>query len=154
MDNRWTDERLTKQFQVAQILWMTLLMTLGVYAVILFSKGEAATIALQDLWNDPTCRILTMVAGFDFLIGYFSFQFIFSPQRVQVIKQHQHPDRGSMIARLYSLFFTAKIVQWAIYESVAILGFMMAQIKQAPNVYGPFAALAAFGYVMSFPKKA
>jgi hypothetical protein len=60
---------------------------------------------------------------------------------------------SSAVSEFLDKIFLASILQWTLYEGIAIYGFFVANIGNR-MLYGlPFLALAAFGFGLSYPKE-
>ncbi|MGE0528472.1 MAG: hypothetical protein AB7P49_15490 [Bdellovibrionales bacterium] len=135
-----------------------------------------------DLWvADPFFQILAITAGVTFVSSRVVLHFLFpvlaraslatawtedALRSARTSKGHRTwadndipqllrlVDKDQKAVRLFGPYFISKIIQFALTEAVAMFGFVLATAHQSVIVFGPFAAVALLGFLLSRPTQA
>lgn len=123
------------------MIWGSIFMSLVVFG--------GALVFLSQSWNEPPPELsIPLAAAFGVMALGQAGASIFWMQRFR--KQFaQGGLAGTDIGRTYT---TANIVSWALAESVAINGFILAFLGQDLRLYAILAVLAALTLVITRPK--
>jgi hypothetical protein len=98
--------------------------------------------------SDPIFLVLCLIAIVDFVLAQNLHRFVKSPDTTQPTS-HAHAEPGNL-QRSFSLF----IVRLALFEAIALLGFVAALLRTNVVLYLPFLLLSLAGLLISSPTEA
>ena len=139
--------------KVFTILWLALLASVGIYAVIAFSVIPGSEAAPPDDADTMTI-IFGVVAMSTASASMVLPKVLLSDDK---LKAHLQNEAGSAEERLESigaLYFPAWLIGVALAESVAIFGLVLAFVMDDPRFMVPFAVVAALLIVVKRPNLA
>lgn len=137
-------------FQTARIVWYGLLSTpflLLIIAWVVISPSQSDLSAGGSV-SDPIFLVLCLVAIVDFVLAQKLHHFVKLPDNTQSLHHSQAEPRD--LQRGFSLF----IVRLALFEAIALLGFVAALLRTNVVLYLPFLLLSIAGLLISSPTEA
>ena len=140
-----------------QILWAAMLGTQGIMVLI----SQTATVS--PLANSPSAidSQLGPAAGslpvsLFVLLAMFSLGLaIFLPKLLikQKVLRVQNEPGQTALEKLVPIAVTAKVIRWAMLESITVYGLILSLVNGNPYLIYPFAAVSLIGFAMTFPNE-
>lgn len=137
--------RLDATSRTAHILWIALMMSVAVYGGVSFiitSQGDGAA---EPLALPPLVFPLLAVAAAT--AGVVLYRHLTSPDRLRALVHEQRS-----IEQVPGLVLTASIIRWALFESVAIYGLVLAITNHSFEAFLPYGITAIGLQAMSPPR--
>jgi hypothetical protein len=137
--------RLDASSRTAHILWFALMMSVAIYGGVSFiiaSQGNeaAAPLALPP-FVFPVLAVMSAVAA---VVLYRQFT---SPDRIRALV-----SQSRSVEQVPQLVLTASILRWALFESVAIYGLVLAIMSRSFEAFLPYGIVAIGLQAMSPPR--
>lgn len=134
--------------RLLRIIWASLVVSVAIYGFLLLMTGRswpAADRPVEELLQDPMVMVLAVGA-----IGALAMAFVM-PRLIFRRGKPELRTPASPHAPVSPAVRPRFIVQWALMESVAILGLIGAFVIQDMRVFVPFGAAAALALLLAFP---
>ncbi len=136
-----------------RILWGALMMSILIYVGISFvvagaSETAPADAELLQIMQMGFAALSTMMVA----IGSFIPRIFLSDTAIIALVPKGTTDRDEIERLLLPKFFTASLLRFAMFESIAVYGFVLAFLAHDGMMIVPFAAVALVMDVIFFPK--
>lgn len=139
------------------IVWFALMMSVVTYAFAVFmitrQPAEGDTAPVLPPFVFPIAAVALAVTG------VMLYRQMTSPDRLRAALQEKSSERDPTfteaelrLIRVPPLVFTASIIRWALFESVAILGLVLAILNRSFEDFVPYGATAIALMAMAPPK--
>ncbi|MCC7460472.1 MAG: hypothetical protein IT286_04130 [Proteobacteria bacterium] len=124
-----------------KLVWIAITATTFILFMIL--PGAVEGWKKGSTQSDPQIiKVFYVIAGINFVLGFVI------PKFLKGFKEKLSQQPLSEESK-----FNFRVVQWALFESIALLGFVSCSIAKTVETYYPFWGLCLLGLILTFPKK-
>jgi hypothetical protein len=149
--------RLDASSRTMHILWAALMMSVATYGFAVFMIAGQADAQITPLPLPPF--VIPIVAVSVAITGIMLYRQLTSPDRIRAAMQAKGSEQDATLSeselrlsRVPPLVFTASIIRWALFESVAVFGLVLAIMSHSFEDFVPY-GVAAVALMASTPPK-
>lgn len=144
-----SDNLIQNQVKVAQIVFFALCASIVMYGFVVLKAPHAAQAPLDTMLSDPLAQVIIFSAFMMIFVSRVLPKVILRQAIGKFVKSN---DGSSVTAsRVVGPWFVSKVIQWAMTESVALFGFVLAFTKYGWMAFVPFALVSLILMAMSRP---
>ena len=145
------NERVERQLRISRVLFVALLMSIGIYAVIAYMVTlDPQTPAPQpELAHDPLSQPLVLALGGCALMMLAVTPFV----RMKLLPPREHGDKKLAVGAALSRLTAAQIITWALTEVPAIFGLMLTMLSYEPRFTYAFSGVSALAMLAYAPHR-
>ena len=167
----WVQERVRQQELVARFIWGAFLFAIFSFGYFVTLAGQKADtpVSLQDLVHDPLSQPLVLLTVIVAVAALVLPQIFLTPEWLQRLSKSSDaalnlrtglskedvaklPVKEQDLIRTLPFWVILNIVSFALSELVAVLGLVVALMKQTPDLYLPFGLVAFVLVLIRFPR--
>jgi len=148
--------RLDTANRTIYILWLALTASICVYGGVVFMIASTADGQATPLPLPPF--LFPMLAFMQAIAGMVMYRHMTGPDRVRAVLNEppatdpQLSEAEQRLSRVPGLIFTASIIRWALFESVAVLGLVLGITERSFQAFVPYGVTALALMAMTPPK--
>lgn len=141
-----------------QVLWAAMLATQAIFVLIsqtattspVSTAGEtSAAVALEPAVGSLPVSLFVLLAFVSLALAVFLPKLLVKAKVLQL-----RPEAGQTpLEQLIPIAVTAKIIRWAMLESITVYGLILSLVNGNPYYIYPFAAVSLIGFAMTFPNE-
>lgn len=145
-----SDQAIQTQVKMAQLVFFALCASIFMYGLVVFQKPQTSSASLGDVFSDPIAQPLILMSFVTLFLSRVIPKIILK----QALSRVTRPQDGTPVpaVKVFGPWFTYKIIQWALSESIALFGFVLAFMKYGWIIFIPFAAVSLALMLMSRPR--
>lgn len=179
--NPFLKTKFQQKLRMLTIVWAAILMSPLVLGFLVFQKTPAEPRPLSDIVNEPTALIFAVVAIGAIVASRVLSSLLLGRERLRELLKKPWTAEALAAERIegrpvyaadeipqflaltekerltwlgLNPYFVSKVLTFALSESAAVMGFVLASQTGQPNFYLPFLALALVGLLMARPGEA
>lgn len=181
--NPFLKSKVEQKMRVLTVVWFAILASPFMFAVVLFqpNRAPADPQPLSEMFKEPMALVFALASLGAIVAARVLSSLFLSRERLQTLlkkpwtaealaaervegrpvygadeipKYLEFTERERVIWLGFGPYFLAKIVTFALSESAAVMGFLLASQSHQPKFYLPFLALALVSLLMARPSEA